>query len=83
MPWQCPLFWIWDLVSATASETGRLPLLLQTVKERNVIIEGEFLHEERKGPGGKIWLRDSKMLKRHKIGIQEAMEQPVQTEPTG
>lgn len=47
------------MVSAAANETGRLPLLLQTVKERNAIIEGEFLHEERKGPGEKIWLRDT------------------------
>ena len=46
----------WPLV--TAIKTGRFPLLLQRLKE-NAVTEGEILPEERKGRGGKIWLRDT------------------------
>lgn len=46
----------WSLV--TVIKTERFPLLLQRLKE-NAITDGEILHEERKGLGGKIWLRDT------------------------
>ena len=66
----------WPLV--TAIKTGRFPLLLQRLKE-NAITEGEILHEERKGRGGKIWLRDTEKYgktNKYGAGIQEVMEQP-------
>ena len=65
----------WSLV--TVIKTGRFPLLLQRLKE-NVITEGEILHEERKGLGGNIWLRDTAKCRKNKhgAGIQVVMEQP-------